>query len=73
MDEVACTGAAIVITKNGRPVAQLVPPPGHVSGRRPAFGMHRGMVGPIGDVDLDAPVAEPGAWTADEDNVLQQR
>ncbi len=68
MDEVAQTGEAVLITKNGKPVAQLAPAPSAVKPRRPAFGMHKGMVYPIGDVDLDEPVIDPSAWTADEEN-----
>lgn len=64
MDEVARTGEAIVITKNGKPVAQLTPPPGRLGGRKAAFGLHKGMVAPVGDVDLDAPVLDVDAWTA---------
>lgn len=67
MDEVARTGEAVLITKNGKPVAQLAPA-SEPKPRRPAFGMHKGMVYPIGDVDLDEPVVDPSVWTADEEN-----
>lgn len=69
MDEVARTGESIVITKNGKPVARLAPAPGRVGLRKPVFGLHKGMVMPIGDVDLDAPVIDPADWTADEANI----
>ncbi len=69
MDEVARTGEPVVITKNGKPVAQLGPAGVDLKARRPAFGMHRGLVYPIGDVDLDEPVIDPAAWTADEENL----
>lgn len=68
MDEVARTGEAVLITKNGKPVAQLAPAPSASKPRRPAFGMHKGLVYPIGDVDLDEPVVDPSVWTADEEN-----
>lgn len=68
MDEVARTGEPVVITKNGKPVAQLAPASGEPKARRPAFGMHKGMVYPLGDVDLDDPVEDPSVWTADEEN-----
>ena len=68
MDEVARTGEPVVITKNGKPVAQLAPAPSEAKARRPVFGMHKGMVYPIGDVDLDEPVVDPSVWTADEEN-----
>ena len=48
MDEVARTGEPVIITKRGKPVAQLVP-----HGRkRPAspFGLHRGQIEIIGDI-----------------------
>jgi prevent-host-death family protein len=47
MDEVERTGDPIVITKNGRPIAQLGP-----LGRRPdtLFGAHRGLIEITGDV-----------------------
>lgn len=68
MDEVARTGEAIVITKNGEPVAQLAPAPGRKGAGRPLFGMHKGAVRPLSDVDLDLPVADAGVWTMDEAN-----
>jgi prevent-host-death family protein len=48
MDEVARTGAPLVITKNGKPVADLVP---HGKAR-PAtlFGAHKGLVKITGDI-----------------------
>ena len=73
MDEVARSGESIVITKNGKPVAQLTPAPGRTGARKPAFGLHKGMVMPIGDVDLNAPVIDPSEWTADQANVFATR
>ncbi len=48
MDQVARTGEAILITKNGKPVAELVPP----AGLRPAspFGLHKGLIEIKGDI-----------------------
>lgn len=69
MDEVARTGEPIIITKNGRPVAQLAPAPGGKGGRRKAFGLHKGQVHPIGPVDLDAPALDPADWKADANNL----
>jgi prevent-host-death family protein len=69
MDEVARNGEAIVITKHGKPVAQLTPPAGANGARKAAFGLHRGLVYPLGEVDLSAPVAKPADWTADEENL----
>ena len=47
MDEVADTGQPLVITKNGRPVAQLGP----VVTRPPTLaGAHRGKIRILGDI-----------------------
>ena len=47
MDEVAETGETIVITKNGRAVAQLGP----VEEHRPSLlGLHEGQVEILGDI-----------------------
>jgi len=73
MDEVARTGASITITKNGKPVAQLAPAPKSTAARKPAFGLHKGLVGPVGDVDLDEPVLDASAWSADEANIAKRR
>lgn len=56
------TGASIVILRDGAPIARLGPPPP----RRPpktAFGFYKGLIGPIGEVDLDQPVVDPSEWT----------
>ena len=47
MDEVAEGGEPIVITKNGRPVAQLGPV---VSRPRTLFGLHEGQIEILGDI-----------------------
>ena len=47
MDEVAETGAPVVITKNGRPVAQLGPV---VSRPATLAGAHRGKIAIVGDI-----------------------
>lgn len=47
MDEVADTGETLVITKNGRPIAQLEP------AKKPAkslWGLHKGMIEIKGDI-----------------------
>lgn len=55
MDEVAETGEGVVITKHGKPVAELVP---H-GGKRPAtlFGLHKGVMKIKGDIlsPIDVP------------------
>ena len=47
MDEVEETGEPVVITKNGRPVAQLGPV---VSRRKTLAGLHKGQVRIVGDI-----------------------
>ena len=47
MDEVAETGRPVVITKNGRPVAQLGPV---VSRPATLAGAHRGKIAIVGDI-----------------------
>jgi prevent-host-death family protein len=48
MDEVARTGRSILVTKNGRPVAELRP---HRPPRAPSLiGLHRGRVAEQGDI-----------------------
>ncbi len=47
MDEVAASGVPLVITKNGRPVAQLGP----VVSRPPTLaGSHKGAISILGDI-----------------------
>lgn len=54
MEEVARTGQPIVITKNGRPIAQLGPVSTPV---RTLYGLHAGKVEVVGDIvePLDVP------------------
>ncbi len=47
MDDVAETGEAIIVTKNGKPVAQLVPLP---SKPHTFFGALKGFVSVKGDI-----------------------
>jgi len=59
MDEVAATGEPVTITKNGKPVAQLVPSrTGRVSD---PFGMMKGQTIILGDII--SPVGED-EWEA---------
>ncbi len=59
MDEVARTGETIVVTKNGKPVAELRPhrPPRAKS----LIGLHKGQIKILGDII--SPVGE-GLWKA---------
>ncbi|MEO8441208.1 MAG: type II toxin-antitoxin system Phd/YefM family antitoxin [Betaproteobacteria bacterium] len=48
MDEVARTGRTIVVTKNGKPVAELRP---HRAPRaKSLIGLHKGQIGIRGDI-----------------------
>ena len=58
MSEVAETGDVIVITKNGKPVAQLGPV---ILRPTTLSGAHKGKIGIVGDVA--APMGEP--WDAE--------
>ncbi|MGD0959812.1 MAG: type II toxin-antitoxin system Phd/YefM family antitoxin [Methylomonas sp.] len=58
MDEVADSGASIIITKNGRPVAQLSP---IVTRPVTLAGRHKGKIAIVGNIV--EPVGEP--WHAE--------
>jgi len=47
MDEVAATGEPLVITKSGKPVAQLGPV---ARERRSLWGLHKGQIEILGDI-----------------------
>ena len=65
MDEVADSGAEIVITKNGRPVSRLIP-----WRKKPdtLFGIDRGKLEILGDVDEPLDVA----WEAETGRVQEE-
>lgn len=48
MDEINETGDVLTITKNGKPVAELLPRP---ESRRSPLGLHKGQVRIRGDLD----------------------
>ena len=54
MDEVADSGAEIVITKNGRPVSRLIP---YHEKPDTLFGIDRGRLEILGDIDEPLDVA----------------
>ena len=58
MDEVAQSGEPLVVTKNGRPIAQLSPISRE---RRSIWGLHKGQIEILGDIlePIDA------GWEAD--------
>jgi prevent-host-death family protein len=49
MDEVAQTGERIVVTKNGKPVADLVPHQ-EAAPRKSPFGILKGQIEIVGDI-----------------------
>ena len=59
MDEVAATGEPVTITKNGKPVVQLVAP--QTKRVSDPFGMHKGQIKILGDIM--SPVGED-EWEA---------
>lgn len=48
MDDVARTGEALIITKNGKPIAQLTPY--HHPRAASLIGLHKGQVEILGDI-----------------------
>jgi prevent-host-death family protein len=58
MDEVQAKRTTVIITKNGKPVARLVPEP--FEGQDPIFGFMRGKVKIIGDIT--APLYSDEEW-----------
>jgi prevent-host-death family protein len=63
LDEVAETGETVLITKRGRPVAQLTPVPADT--RNDWAGAMRGTGRILGD--LVAPALKPGDWAAESE------
>jgi len=61
LDRVRTTGEPVLVTKRGRPVAEIVPASRAVSGDR-QLGDLAGTAVIAGD--LVEPVAEPGEWEA---------
>ena len=58
MDEVARTGATVVVTKRGKPVARLAP----IQTRKSAFGSMKGRIRILGDIV--GPILDP--WDAEK-------
>lgn len=59
LDQVQSRRETVVVTKNGTPVAQLVPMP--LDGPDPLFGFYRGKLEIVGDVV--APAFEEDEWS----------
>lgn len=59
MDEVARTGDTILITKNGKPIAELRPHRGPPS--KSLIGLHKGKIRILGDIVSPTGV---GLWNA---------
>jgi antitoxin (DNA-binding transcriptional repressor) of toxin-antitoxin stability system len=47
VDEVAASSEPVVITRNGKPIAQLAPV---VLGRKSIWGLHKGEMRTLGDI-----------------------
>jgi prevent-host-death family protein len=56
MDEVERTGESVVITRNGKPVAELSP---HKRRKRNAFGILKGRVFITGDIISPVGIPDP--------------
>jgi antitoxin (DNA-binding transcriptional repressor) of toxin-antitoxin stability system len=51
VDEVAATGQSVVVIKDGKPVAELVPPREKApSPQKSAFGLFKGEIKILGDI-----------------------
>lgn len=60
MDEVNASGEPLLVTKRGRPVAEIRPPAGR---QRSLYGLHAGQIEILGDII--SPLEEP--WDAEEE------
>lgn len=67
MDLVKKTGAALVITKRGKPVARLVPVQPTAAGAVSAFGALKGSFEILGDIV--GPAADPEDFSFDARNL----
>lgn len=56
LERVRKTGQPILVTKRGKPIAQVLPPPAPESAKKSAFGCMRGTSEQLGDIV--APVSE---------------
>ena len=65
MDEVASSGAEIVITKNGRPISRLVP---YRKKPESLFGIDRGRLEILGDIDAPLDVV----WEAETGRLREE-
>jgi prevent-host-death family protein len=63
MDEVAATGETIIITKRGKPVVSIAPPPQEEQPFRSLYGLTKGSMKIHGDIV--SPL--PNEWEADRD------
>jgi len=62
MDEVQAKREPVIVTKNGKPVAQVIPVP--FEGPDPIFGFYRGKLTIVGDVM--APAFDADEWGGPE-------
>ena len=62
MDEVEAKREPVLVTKNGRPVAQLVPVP--MENSDPIFGFYKGKLEIVGDIM--SPAFDDDEWESHE-------
>ena len=62
LEEVHKTGKPVIVTKLGKPIAEINPPPPTDTGRARLFGLMRGKGRIIGDIE--SPAVNPDDWEA---------
>ena len=70
MDKVAATGDSIVITKNGTPVAELVPVKKKL---KTLIGAMKGSIKIAEGVDIVGPIATDAEWDVEERGIYEPR
>ena len=62
LERVRRTGEPLVVTKLGKPIAEIIPPRATDQDRERLFGLMRGKGRIIGDIER--PAADPSDWEA---------